>query len=49
MENRKKIQQSMKRYTEKLILVEKEIDNIDLNIYRFNFLRYQVKEDVDVK
>jgi predicted DNA-binding protein YlxM (UPF0122 family) len=32
MENIKKIKQSMKKYTEKLILVEKEVDNIDSSI-----------------
>jgi uncharacterized protein (DUF1015 family) len=32
VENRKKIQQAMKRQAEKLVLVEKEIDNIDGSI-----------------
>jgi hypothetical protein len=35
----------MKRYTEKLILMEKEFD-IDLSIYEFNNM---IHEDMDVK
>jgi hypothetical protein len=32
MKSINKIKQAMKRYTEKLILIEKEVDNIDVNI-----------------
>ncbi len=46
MKSINKIKQAMKRYTEKLILIEKEVDNIDVNIYHFNNM---IIEDMDVK
>jgi hypothetical protein len=36
----------MKRYTEKLILAEKEVDNIDSSIYQLNNM---IHEDMDMK
>jgi hypothetical protein len=48
LENRKKIQQAMKRQSEKLVLAEKEIDNIETCIWQLkNIMGNEV--DMDVK
>jgi hypothetical protein len=44
MEDKKKIQQGMQRQTEKLILIEREIDNIDINISQFEMIKNE--EDI---
>jgi hypothetical protein len=46
MENIKKMKQAMKRYTEKFILAEKEVDNIDVNILNYNNM---IIEEMDMK
>jgi hypothetical protein len=44
MEDKKKIQQGMQRQTEKLILIEREIDYIDINISQFEMIKNE--EDI---
>ncbi len=46
-ENAKKIKQRIREQTEKLRLIEQEIDNIDLNVTKLKNIREN--EDMDVK
>jgi hypothetical protein len=46
-ENAKKIKQRIREQTEKLRLIEQEIDNIDLNVTKLQDLRED--EEIDLK
>jgi hypothetical protein len=48
IENRKKVQQSMKRKTEKLVLIEQEIANNDLNITELTRIKSANEETKDM-
>jgi len=44
-ENTKKIKQRIREQTEKLRLIEQEIDNIDLNVTKLQ----EIREEMDLK
>jgi len=48
IENRKKVQQSIKRKTEKLVLIEQEIANNDLNITELTRIKSANEETKDM-